>query len=98
MHPDGRRQSDTRVRQSFGILLLIAAIVIIVIGYRSVPDANLCYLINMERRMASLPPSCSSVPPVGYFVATGLCLTAGLLILAPWWFRWLTGSRQGPSD
>jgi hypothetical protein len=96
MHPEGRRQSDTRARQIFGSLLLIAATVIIMIGYRSVPDANTCYPINLADRMAGLPPSCSTVPPVGYFVAAGVCLVAGLLILAPWWLGWLTAGRGGP--
>jgi hypothetical protein len=82
MHPEGRRQSDTRVRQIFGSLLLIAATVIIMIGYRSVPDANTCYPIHLYYREAGLPLSCSTVPSVGYFVAAGLCLVAGLVILA----------------
>lgn len=97
MHPEGRRQSDTRARQVFGGLLLIGTIVIIMIGYRSVPDANTCYPINEARREMGLPPVCSTVPSMGYFVAAGLCLAAGLLLMAPWWLPWLTTSRKRPS-
>lgn len=96
MHPEGRRQSDTRARHISGSLLLIAATVIITIGYRSVPDANTCYPINLYYREAGLPQSCSTVPSLGYFVAAGLCLLAGFLILAPWWLGWLTARNERP--
>jgi hypothetical protein len=75
----------------------IAATVIIMIGYRSVPDANTCYPVNLWDKQAGLPPSCSTVPSAGYLVAAGLCLLAGFLILVPWWLRSLTAPSGGPS-
>jgi len=93
MHPEGRQRNDARARLIFGSLLLITTIGIIMIGYRSVPDANTCYLINLEYKEAGLAPSCSAVPSIGYFVAAGLCLVAGLLVLAPWSLRWPRAGR-----
>jgi len=97
MHPEGRRRSDIAARQILGSVFVIAATVIILIGYRSVPDANTCYPVNLWDKEAGLPPSCSTVPSVGYFAAAGLCLLAGFLILVPWWLRSLTATREGPS-
>jgi hypothetical protein len=95
--PESRWPSDTRTRRIVGSLFVIAAIVIIMIGYRSVPDANTCYLINLTYREAGRPPICSAVPSIGYFVTAGLCLVTGLLMLTPRWLRWPTASREGPT-
>ena len=55
MYPEGRQRSDTRARQIFGCLLLIAATSILLIGYRSAPDVNTCYPINLAHKEAGLP-------------------------------------------
>jgi Protein of unknown function (DUF2510) len=90
-HPEGRRRSDTPARRIVGILLLIAAPVIIVAGYGTLPSANVCNTINQINTQLGEPATCSTVPAPGYFVAAGLCVVVGLLMLAPWWLRWLTG-------
>lgn len=90
-HSRGRRRSDTRARRIFGILLLVAAPIIILLGYGSAPDAGTCDTINQINTQAGLPATCSSVPSPGYFVAACLCVVVSLLMLAPWWLRWPTG-------
>jgi hypothetical protein len=90
-HSQGRRRTDTRARRIFGILLLVAAPVIILFGYGNAPDAGTCNTINQINTQAGLPANCSSVPSPSYFVVAGLCVVVSFLILAPWWLRWLTG-------
>lgn len=90
-HSQGRRRSDTTARRIFGILLLIAAPVIIVAGYGTVPDASTCNTINQMNTQLGEAGTCSTVPSPGYFVVAGLCVVVSLLMLAPWWLRWLGG-------
>jgi len=90
-HSEGRPRSDTKARRILGILLLIAAPVIILVAYGNLPTASACNTINQAYIQLGEPPSCPSVPSPSYFAAAGLCLVAGLLMLAPWWLRWLTG-------
>lgn len=81
----------TRMRGFFGVLMLIAAPVVIVAGYGSVPTADACNTINSIQAQLGQPATCSTIPAAGYFVVAGILLVGGLLVLAPWWLRWLVG-------
>jgi hypothetical protein len=95
-NPEGRQRSNARGRRIFfGILLMIAAPAIILVGYGTVPDSAVCFIVNQGNAKLGQPPSCSSVPSLGYFVVTVICFVAGLLTLAPW-LRLLVG-RSGRS-
>jgi hypothetical protein len=90
-HSQGRRRSGTKARGIFGTLFLVAAPVIVVAGYGTVPNASTCNTINQMNTQLGRPATCSTVPAPGYFVVAGLCVVLSLLMLAPWWLRWLTG-------
>lgn len=77
-----------------GILALVAALVIIIAGYGNKPQASICRTINRMNRGLGQPATCSSSPGAGTFVAAGIVAFVGLLLLAPWILRWLTGKKE----
>ena len=79
------------MRRGFGILMLIAAPIVIVAGYGSVPSADACNTINSMNEQLGDPATCSTTPAAGYFVVAGILAVAGLLFLAPWLLRWIPG-------
>ncbi len=62
----------TRRRLILGWLLLIAAVIVIIAGYSSVPTADACNFINQQQAQLGQPPTCSTTPSAGYFIVTGL--------------------------
>jgi hypothetical protein len=70
-----------------GVLLIVAAPATIAVGYANAPSASACSRINDLSEGMGLGPTCATTPPVGYFVAAGLLLLAGLLVVIPWWRR-----------
>jgi H+/Cl- antiporter ClcA len=83
-----------RNRKAFGILLVIAAPVIVVIGYANKPSAQVCQTINQINANLGNPGSCSSSPSTGWWVFAAVVFALGLLMLAPWILRWLTGKQD----
>jgi hypothetical protein len=79
------------IRRIFGILMLIAAPIVIAVGYANVPSADTCNYINSQNQQLGEPATCSSTPAAGYFVVAGILAVAGLLFLAPWLLRWIAG-------
>ena len=73
-------------RRVLGILLLVAAPLVLAWGYSSVPSAQACSTINSID-----PGSCSTTPSAGYWIFAAVLAVAGLLMLAPWILRWLAG-------
>jgi hypothetical protein len=78
-------------RLGFGILMLIAAPIVVVAGYANVPSASACNYVNSVNAQLGQPATCSTTPAAGYFVGAGILLAAGLLFTAPWWLRWIIG-------
>jgi len=85
------KDTMSKPRQFFGVLMLIAAPVVIFAGYLSVPSASACNTINSIQAQLGSPPTCSTTPAPAYFAVAGILVAAGLLFLAPWWLRWLAG-------
>ena len=79
-------------RLGWGILLLIAAALVLTIGYKTAPKAHACNTVNSVNARTSQPPRCLARPATGYLVTAGFLAAIGLLITAPWWLRRL-GSR-----
>ncbi|MGH3260206.1 MAG: hypothetical protein ACRDOU_33210, partial [Streptosporangiaceae bacterium] len=70
-------------RGVLGWLMLIAAVMVIIAGYLSVPTADACNFINQQQAQLGQAPTCSTTPSAGYFIVTGLLAAGGLLFLAP---------------
>lgn len=82
-------------RLGYGIMFLIAASIVLGIGYKTAPKTGACNATNSVNTRASQPPRCSTTPNEGYLVIGGTLGGIGLLITAPWWLRWLGGSKPG---
>jgi len=82
-------------RLGYGILLLIAAAIVLAVGYKSAPKPSACNTANSVNARTSQPPRCSATPATGYLVTAGILAGAGLLVAAPWWLRRLGGSKPG---
>lgn len=78
-------------RRIAGVLALIAAFVVVLAGYASVPSAYACNVVNSMDVQLGNPPSCSTTPAAGYFVAAILLALVSLLCFAPALLRWITG-------
>jgi hypothetical protein len=78
-------------RRVIGVLLIIAAPVAVAIGYASAPAASTCARINDFNQALGEGPTCSTTPLAFYFVAGGLLVIAGLLVIVPWWRRLVEG-------
>jgi hypothetical protein len=72
----------TRRRRFLGILMAIAAPVVILMGYSNVPGASACNTINSIQANLGQAVTCSTTPALGYFVVAGILLVGGLLVLA----------------
>jgi hypothetical protein len=75
--------------------LLIAAALVLTIGYKTAPKAHACNTVNSVNSVnarTSQPPRCLARPATGYLVTAGFLAAIGLLVCAPWWLRRL-GSR-----
>jgi hypothetical protein len=82
------------VRLGFGLLLIIAAPIVIAAGYANKPSASACSYINQVNTSLGNPATCSTTPGTGYFVAAAILGAAGLLFTAPWWLRWIAGKKM----
>jgi hypothetical protein len=82
-------------RLGYGILFLIAASIVLAVGYKTAPKANACNATNSASTRTSQSPRCPDPPDTGYLVIAGALGGIGLLITAPWWLRWLGGSKPG---
>lgn len=72
-------------RRALGLLLIIAAAAVIAVGYGTAPSAAACTAANNLALELGNPVTCSTTPPMGYFVGTIILLIAGLLVIVPWW-------------
>jgi hypothetical protein len=72
-------------RRALGILLLIAAAAVIAVGYATAPSAAACAAANNLALELGNPATCSTTPPMAYFVGAIILLIAGGLALVPWW-------------
>jgi hypothetical protein len=79
-------------RLGYGVLFLIAAAIVLAVGYKTAPKAAGCNATNSAGTRTSQSPRCSDTPNAGYLVIGGVLGGTGLLITAPWWLRRL-GSR-----
>jgi hypothetical protein len=70
------------MRILLGVAALVAAVVITVRGFHSVPDASTCALINGQQRLLGGGPTCSTTPSVWWWIAAGVCALAGVVLLA----------------
>jgi hypothetical protein len=71
-------------RQMSGFLVLVAAAIVVGYGYTTMPSAGACRVINQMQQSLGLPNTCSTTPPIGWFVAAGVIALIGvLLVLAP---------------
>jgi hypothetical protein len=82
-------------RLGYGILLLIAASIVLVIGYKAAPKPSGCNTANSVNARTSQLLRCSRRPATGYLVTAGILGGIGLVSAAPWWLRRLGGGRQG---
>jgi hypothetical protein len=78
-------------RLGYGFLTLVAAAIVLVIGYKTAPRANACHTINSINVRAGRPPECLPTPSTGYLVTAGILAAIGLLFAAPWWLKWFSG-------
>ena len=82
-------------RLGWGILLLIAASLVLVVGYKTAPKAHACNTVNSVNVRTGQPPRCSIRPATGYLVTAGILAALGLLVTAPWWLRRLGNRPPG---
>ncbi len=78
---------NTKGRCALGVLLIIAAAATVAVGYAKAPTESTCQLSNSLNQGLGLGATCSTTPPMGYFVAGALLVAAGLLVIVPWWRR-----------
>jgi hypothetical protein len=71
-------------RRALGILLLIAAAAVLAAGYAAAPSAATCTAVNNLDLELGNPATCSTTPPMVYFIGAAILLIAGLLAIVPW--------------
>ena len=76
---------NTLRRRAVGILLIIAAAAVLAVGYLTAPSAAACTAANNLALELGNPATCSTTPPMPYFIGAVILLITGLLILVPWW-------------
>jgi hypothetical protein len=72
-------------RRALGILLTIAAAAVLAVGYGTAPSAAACTRANNLALELGNPATCSTTPPMPYFIGAIILLIAGLLVIVPWW-------------
>jgi hypothetical protein len=78
-------------RLGYGFLTLVAAGIVLAIGYKNAPRTNACNTINSISARADRLPRCLPAPSTGYLVTAGILAAIGLLFAAPWWLKWFSG-------
>lgn len=88
-HPGGK--TTTKSREIFGWLLLAAAAITLVSAYGTLLSPSACPATNQINQQFGGGATCSSSPSAGYYAAAAFLAAAGLLMLAPWILRFITG-------
>lgn len=84
-----RTWTARHTRALIGWVFIVAAALVIIAGYESLPDAATCQAINYAQQVTGGSPTCATTPAAGYFTASAVLGGLGLLTLAPWWLGWL---------